>query len=105
LKANIDGALIYSCTLDFLSDPPRRSEAQTHFTTEALPTVPNVVGKTEADAIAALVEAGYSDYAVESAGEPLLGDLFSLSGTVSRQSPRGGAAAEHGTTITIYVYD
>jgi beta-lactam-binding protein with PASTA domain len=102
LQAYVDDERIYSCTLDFISDPPVLSNAKIYFEDTPLPAVPDVRLKTQADAIAALSAAGYDDVLVDSAGPPL---AVLLSGVVARQSPAGGTKADTDTQITIFVYD
>jgi serine/threonine-protein kinase len=60
--------------------------------------VPNVVGMTEADATAALQEAGFRvSKVVQTVGNP------ANDGVVIAQSPDGGGSAESGSTVTITV--
>ncbi|MDP1794774.1 MAG: Stk1 family PASTA domain-containing Ser/Thr kinase [Acidimicrobiales bacterium] len=60
--------------------------------------VPDVVGKTEAAAKAALIDAGFKVNVVEEETVDLTDD-----GTVIDQSPNGGATAQKGSTVTITV--
>ncbi len=59
--------------------------------------VPNVVGKTESDAGAALEKAGFK-YDVQPESSSTV-----AKGTVIRQSPSSGSSAKKGDTITIFV--
>ena len=59
-------------------------------------TIPNVVGQTQNDAIAALQAAGFN-YSVEQMSSSTV-----TKGTVIKQSPSSGSGTK-GTTVTIYV--
>ena len=98
LQAYLDDSKIYSATLDFTSNPP----AVSNVVDNTLPTVPNAVGKSEEEATALLIEAGYENVVRESAGQSIIG---LLAGTVTKQSPRAGTRAPNTDEITIYVYD
>jgi eukaryotic-like serine/threonine-protein kinase len=65
--------------------------------TPAATAVPNVIGRSQSEAVATLQAAGFAVvvYQVSSTTVP--------AGTVSAQSPTGGALAEPGTTVTIVV--
>lgn len=106
LRADVDGAKIYTATIDFTQSPPKLSDGVKFFSTvveeepDDRPTIPSVIGKTQAAAIEVLDTAGFHNVTVESAGWSLL-----LSGTVSRQSPSGNSHADYEDEIVIYVYD
>jgi serine/threonine-protein kinase len=59
--------------------------------------VPYVVDKTKADAIDALIKAGFKVKSVNKASDTV------AKGTVTDQKPAGGDAAAKGSTVTIYV--
>ncbi len=61
--------------------------------------VPNVVGKTQSDASAALEKAGFK-YDVQTTAGPA-----ASKGNVIKQSPSSGTSAKKGDTITIYISD
>jgi serine/threonine-protein kinase len=59
--------------------------------------VPNVVGMTQADALAALQVAGFGATATTMSSETV------AAGTVMAQTPQAGVLAEPGTTVTLIV--
>lgn len=67
-KVFIDGKLIYKCNINFTTSPCTVSnsttyefETTTSSTTESLATVPNVTGKSEAEARVAIFAAGFTN--------------------------------------------
>jgi len=99
LQATLEGSRIYSCTIDFTADPPTVSNVEDN----TQPVVPNVLGKTEEEAIAVLNEAGYEDVVTVSGGMGI--PILAPSGTVRSQSPRQGTRADYSTQITLEIYD
>ena len=65
--------------------------------TPAATAVPNVIGQSQSEAIAALQAAGFVVVVYQVSGTTV------PAGTVSAQSPTGGVLAEPGTTVTIVV--
>jgi membrane peptidoglycan carboxypeptidase len=71
-------------------------------TSEGDGTVPSVLGMSEDNAQAALIEVGYSPEVVTEA-ESRKGKAKKNSGLVWKQDPASGTAADQGSTVTIYV--
>lgn len=97
LEARLDGKKAYSATINFDMVPPAISDEQTF---DSTPTVPSVLGKTEADAIRILNNAGYDNITVESRQSVI---SVITSGLVGEQSPSANTKAALDTEIIIYV--
>jgi penicillin-binding protein 1A len=68
----------------------------------ATATVPDVLDRTEADAVSALTDSGFKAKVVHQT-EPKSPGAGSRKGRVWKQSPLGQSSAEAGSTVTIYV--
>jgi serine/threonine-protein kinase len=80
-----------------VSTGPQTSPAPTSSPTTGGTAVPNVVGMTQADALAALQVAGFGATATTMSSETV------AAGTVMAQTPQAGVLAEPGTTVTLIV--
>ena len=90
---------IYECSIDFTKVPAVVSNAQSYDYSESV-ILPDLTGKSRADAESMLKAAGFTNYTVETKTSDTV-----ASGNVISTSPAGGATAKYptATPITIYV--
>jgi len=98
LEVRLGGKKVYTATINFDQTPPTLSNQQSY---DIRPTVPGVTGQAEWQARQTLVDAGYANIDVKYVS----GNIFTTSGTVAGQSPRGGSQADYDDLITLDVYD
>ena len=99
LEVRLNGKRVYTAKVNFDKTPATLSEEQTY---DARPTVPNVVGQTEADAIQILYNAGFTNVVPEYRSS-VIGLI--TSGRVAEQRPSYNTPADYNAEITIVVIE
>ena len=94
-KIYVDSSLICSGKIDFAKDPPVISDISTYAFAEKA-SVPDVVGKTQEEAEAALKAAGFTNIRVESAENDTM-----PAGRVCAQTPVSSAMTQYQTTTVV----
>ncbi|MDR2646510.1 MAG: Stk1 family PASTA domain-containing Ser/Thr kinase [Oscillospiraceae bacterium] len=97
LQVTLDGTAIYTATVDFTKTPPAATEIKQ---TEPTPSIPSLVGKQRAEAIAILEGLGYTNIIVTESSLPI--SIAFVSGMVMAQTPTPGSYPTN-TQITLDV--
>ncbi len=98
IQITIGQYTVYTATADFTTSPATLSDVK-KYSVPVEKSVPNVIGKTESEAKAALKDAGFTNVSVASQDVASDDDV----GTVVNMSPSGGRKASTSDKVTIYI--